>query len=294
MPQKLKNKNLEITIDLPHENYNLPRFDWTGKIVTVQYQGKHVTGTELADAAEDTFCGKGFYNEFGINAPVGFDETEAGGWFHKIGVGLLRKEEGPYDFSKAYEIQPLEFEVATGADKLRIKCQAPDLNGYSYFLEKEIALLENGFQINYYLENTGKRTITTNEYNHNFLAIDRALIGRDYVLKFPFQIQPALFGETVNPEKMVDIGRREVTFRGNPQEPFFFSNLSGGETVDAQWALKNTKSKIGISETGNFRTHSVNLWGWGHVVSPELFFHIMIQPGQSEKWSRTYHVYDIL
>ena len=38
MAHILKNKNLEIHIDLPGENYNLSRFDWTGKIVKVKFQ----------------------------------------------------------------------------------------------------------------------------------------------------------------------------------------------------------------------------------------------------------------
>ena len=35
MSHILKNKNLEIQIDLPAENYNFSRFDWTGNIVSV-------------------------------------------------------------------------------------------------------------------------------------------------------------------------------------------------------------------------------------------------------------------
>ena len=63
--------------------------------------------------------------------------------------------------------------------------------------------------------------------------------------------------------------------------------------ADAEWALENTISRIGISETGSFQTNMVNLWGWGHAISPELFFDIHIQAGQSVDWSRTYHIYAI-
>jgi len=44
--------------------------------------------------------------------------------------------------------------------------------------------------------------------------------------------------------------------------------------VAAFWELINTKNKIGISETGSFNTTRVNLWGWKHVISPELFYDI--------------------
>ena len=53
----------------------------------------------------------------------------------------------------------------------------------------------------------------------------------------------------------------------------------------------NIKSKIGISETGSFKTDKVNLWGCEHVISPELFFNIFIKPGESVEWSRNYNVF---
>lgn len=290
MAHLLKNKNLEVHIDLPTENYQLFRFDWTGKITTVIYQGRSVVGREVADLAPNTFCGKGFYNEFGINSPLGYEEAELGSWFHKIGIGLLRKEEEQYDFNRAYEIRPAEFTVAGLTDGIRMECRSAYFNGYSYRLEKNIQLLESGFRISYCLENTGQKTIATEEYNHNFLALDQESIGRNYLLQFPFQIKPVLFGETVNPEQLVTIGSQDITFKGTPRQAFFFSNLSGGVTADAHWKLVHTKHKIEISETGNFPTHSVNLWGMGHVISPELFIDIVVKPGQIKEWSRTYRI----
>jgi hypothetical protein len=160
-------------------------------------------------------------------------------------------------------------------------------------LKKEIELLESGFIIKYYLKNTGEKTITTDEYDHNFIAIDKQLIGRDYILRFPFLIRPELFTGTVNPEGLVEIGQKEFTFKGTPGEQFFFSNLSGSENVDAAWELINTKTKIGIRSTGSFKTAKVNLWGWKHVISPELFFDISVAPGQEIGWSRTYTVFEL-
>lgn len=63
--------------------------------------------------------------------------------------------------------------------------------------------------------------------------------------------------------------------------------------VNATWTLENTKSKIGISETGNFITNSINLWGWRHVICPELFIPIRLQVGKSMKWSRAFHFYEL-
>ncbi len=293
MTHVLKNENLEIHIDLPLGNYQLSRFDWTGKITAVKFKGVDVAGSERLDCEDENRFGKGFYNEFGIETPVGFDECVEGEWFPKIGVGLLKKEGNQYSFSKAYETQPADFKVKIETNKVFIECKSQSTNGYSYVLKKEIELLEDSFVIRYHLCNTGEKLIETNEYNHNFLAINKELIGNDYILKFPFQIKPELFGATVNPEEKVEVSQYEIRFNSTPEEQFFFSNLSGGECVDASWELINTKSKVGIRETGSFKTSQVNLWGWKHVVSPELFFDINVKPGQTIDWSRTYNLFEI-
>jgi len=293
MTHELKNKNLEIQIDLPLANYDFSRFDWTGKIVSVKYKGIYITSLENTDIEDDNKHGKGLYNEFGIEAVVGYDDIKEGEWFHKIGVGLLKKDKQGYLFSRNYDIQPAEFKVADKKDKLIISCKSQSVNGYSYVLKKEIELLESGFIIKYHLKNTGSKTIKTNEYVHNFLAVNKELIGSDYILKFPFRIKPELFEGNVNPEGKVEIGQKEITFNSTPDKQFFFSNLSGNESIEAAWELINTKNKIGISETGSFKTAKVNVWGWKHVVSPELFFDINVEPCKEIEWSRTYKVFEI-
>ncbi|MDM8158484.1 hypothetical protein QUH73_01515 [Labilibaculum sp. K2S] len=293
MEHILKNKNLEIHIDLPLENYQFSRFDWTGKITSLIYKGVPISTIERMNEDEEDNFGKGFYNEFGIEMPVGYNEIKEGEWFPKIGVGALKKVGKEYSFSKAYETEPADFKIITDMNKLLVECVSQSVNGYAYVLKKEIELLESSFVIRYYLHNTGVKTIITNEYTHNFLAINKEFMGSNYILKFPFDIKPELFGATVNPEEKVELGQNEITFKNTPNEQFFFSNLSGSKNVDAHWELINTKSKIGISETGSFTTNKVNLWGWKHVLSPELFFDINLRPDQTIEWSRTYNLFDL-
>lgn len=289
MPHILKNENLEIEIDTPLENYNSSRFDWTGKIVGVKFQNTPLSTGERTDGQNENQFGKGFYNEFGIDTPLSFGEADIGGWFHKIGVGLLRKEAPQYQCNKPYDIRPAKFETVANANKILTSCKSEPMNGYSYLLRKQIELNESSYTVQYYLENTGEKEILTDEYVHNFMAFNRP-IGDNYILNFPFPLRPELFGETVNPEQKIELGQDEIRFNDSPQQQFFFSNLSGDETVDAAWELINLQSKIAIKEIGSFQTHKVNLWGWKHVISPELFFAISVKPGQSTEWSRSYHV----
>ncbi len=289
----LKNKLIELEIEPPLQHYQGSRFDWTGKIVSLKYKDQNLSSQEIAGADKALPCGRGFYNEFGIKAPVGHDEIPIGAWFPKIGVGLLKKRAVDYDFTKDYEIRPASFTVGIESKQLSIVCKSDWCNGYAYVLKKKIQLLENGFKIHYHLENTGEKSIVTTEYVHNFLALNQDEIGSHYQLQFPFNLQPTLFLETINPEQIVQIVTRQVNFKQTPSQPFFFSNLSGHQEVEAQWSLKNTQSKIGISETTDFRTRSIELWGCQHVISPELYLNLNIQPGHFKAWSRTYTVFEL-
>ncbi|TXE15691.1 hypothetical protein ES692_15535 [Psychroserpens burtonensis] len=293
MPHILKNKNLEIHIDGPLENYKGSRFDWTGKIVSVKFQNMQLAGLESPTNDNEHYLGKGFYNEFGIDDALGFEETPIGGWFHKIGVGLLKKEDNKYHISKTYAVKPAEFKITSEANTLLIQCTSEIINGFGYILKKDIELKDAGFTIRYRLENTGEKDIITDEYVHNFTAFNKEGTGSNYTLKFPFQLQPALFEETVNPEGKVAIGQNDITFKSALKQEFFFSNLSGDDSVDAQWELEDLDCKIGISETGNFKTNKVNVWGAPHVLCPELFFKIALKFGEATEWSRQYKVYNL-
>lgn len=293
MPHILKNNNLEIEIDYPNENYNFSRFDWTGKITKVKFQDLPVSTFETTNCENEHIYGKGFYNEFGIDTALGFEDTDVGGWFHKIGVGLLRKDDNEYQFSKKYDIKPAKFEITNDSNKTIMLCNSESVNGYSYFLKKEIEIHDNSFSIKYFLKNTGQKDIITDEYTHNFIALNNDMIGTNYILKFPFDLKTKLFNETVNTEQKVNICKNEFSFNDSPNDPFFFSNLSGNENVDSKWELLNIQNNIGISEIGDFKTNKINLWGWKHVISPELFFNIFLKRNQSTEWTRTYNVYKI-
>lgn len=293
MEHILKNKDLEIHIDFPSENYNYSRFDWTGKITAVIYKNIAITTKEKLKNQNDSIDGKGFYNEFGIEIPIGFDEINEGEWFHKIGVGILKKDHEPYYFNKNYEIQAAVFKVNTTPNKISINCEAPNVNGYSYHLKKEIELLQNGFFIHYQLKNTGTKTISTDEYNHNFITINNELLDENYVLKFPFSLDATLFDAIVNPKENMVINQQEFSFKNSDQEEFYFSNLSGGKAVTASWELINKKAKLGIRETGSFKTSKINLWGSKHVISPELFYELKVMPGETINWSRTYQLFEL-
>ena len=161
MPHLLKNKDLILQVDLPEEGYTFSRFDWTGKISKVTYKNVDISGREKPDGRDQDLFGRGFFNEFGIDTALGFEETEKGDWFHKIGIGLLKKDSSEYMFHKMYQIRPAHFKSKGDSGKIVMTCTSEAVNGYSYVLEKEIRLEESGFSINYKLRNTGEKKIST-------------------------------------------------------------------------------------------------------------------------------------
>ena len=292
MPFVLKNNTIEIHIDAPHENYQQARFDWSSKIVLLKYKGVAVFASEKLAQPQAVNFGKAFYNEFGIDTALGFSEAMIGGAFHKIGVGILKKTTATYDFMHAYEITPCKFSYSSEDNRYVSQCIPPLVNGYAYELKKEVKLLEKGFKINYELVNTGNKTIITDEYCHNFLAVNNQLLGEGYLLSFPFELVTDKFNDFLNPDDVVSFSKNDISFKDTPKNDIFFSNVTGGKISDASWQLFNSNAGIGIRETCSFKTDKINVWGCAHVISPELFFKIHVEPGKKISWNRAFSLFD--
>ena len=65
------------------------------------------------------------------------------------------------------------------------------------------------------------------------------------------------------------------------------------KTVKADWELINIKYNIGIRESSGFQTNKLKLWGWGHIIRPELFIDIEVVVGKSIVWVRNYKVFHV-
>ena len=288
MPHILQNNDLSVTIDLPHEGYQYSRFDWSGKVTKLSFRGIPITTTELNDHFEKKRYGRGLYNEFDIDGPDRYNRTTAGDPFHKIGIGQLLKTRPRYDFNLPYSIEPAQFDYELLPDQISIRCKSSIIDRTSHTLHKTIKLKGQELVIEYELHNTGDTFISTTEYVHNFIAVNHGAIGKDYELRFPFDIDLGKCSEIVNLDNAVMINKNTVVFKHHPTQPFFFSELSSGQTAPAQWHLYHKPSQLHITETGDFSAHKVNLWGDSHVISPELFHRVDIAPGAQSHWTRTY------
>ncbi len=103
---------------------------------------------------------------------IGYADAKPGDLFLKPGVGVLRKvDDKPYQFGFLYPI------VDTGKWTTKIKSHSilfrqvlRGPQGYAYIYEKELILDKNDsvMTLEHRLRNTGKKTIDTKVYDHDF------------------------------------------------------------------------------------------------------------------------------
>ncbi|NJK86072.1 MAG: hypothetical protein HC906_09025 [Bacteroidales bacterium] len=292
MAIQLRNNRLKIEMDEPGENYRLTRFDWSGKIkqVTLDQEFTFCT-TEKPELFDHEIHGQGLYNEFGIDMPVGFDDCAVGDYFLKPGVGLLKKtDDTPYCFFKDYPMKKSDIRYDVSDDRVKFIINPSGYRGYSFRITKDIILSDNFFEIVYVFENTGEKRLETNEYCHNFVSINKAFI-RDYVLSFPFEIDKRKFLEVVNPEEAIKIEKNSFLLTDQPKDQFFFSPLVNPVDQLGEWKLINKKIGTGMKESADFVPSKINIWGWKHVISPELFIKIGIDPGEQTSWKRKFEFF---
>lgn len=284
---ELKNGHIRLLIEEPKEGYQGPRFDWTGKINQFWWNDISFCGEEKESGSDQ--MGRGFYNEFGLSDPIGYDQCKNGEYFPKVGVGLLKKySNDPYDFFYPYEIRPFEFCIKRSENSVSVQCLNKDFESAIY-LEKEIVLTRDGFVINYNLENIGNHLIETSEYVHNFLSIKSEGVSSDLHLQFEGGVHFHSFQNGLNPDGSMDIINNSLIWKGTPENDFFFENISRPHE-GINWTLIHKKLKVGITEIVDFKPSKINLWGRSNVVSPEIFKAIQLEPGNAQSWKREFRV----
>ncbi|WP_342565201.1 hypothetical protein NST84_08705 [Paenibacillus sp. FSL R7-0345] len=292
MAHQLSNGILTVDIAEPGD-YKGTRFDWTGFITQVTLEeGMHTFCVPESLQAGHGSGGIGLCNEFGISRPIGYAEAAAGEWFPKPGVGLLQKlAEVPYDFFGTYPLISSQITVDSSREEIVYKVESAECRGYSFLLTKRISLDGDRLTIAYSLENTGTKPLHTEEYNHNFIGINRAPAGEEYELRLP--------GEAVihEPESsytsgLLRVSGDRISWNARPDRPFY-CRLGGSKKENAQWywELVHKPSGAGMRESGSFTPERMALWGERHVISAEVFADISILPRHSKDWSRSYQFF---
>ena len=312
---EITNGQIRVKLYLPDARngyYRATRFDWSGVIAGLEYKGHNYYGPwfnrvdpkvhdfryEGAEIVASPCTGDtGPVEEFQTNgSALGWDEAKAGGTFVKIGVGVLRKDEGSYDFVKQYEIvDPGKWSVRKHSDSIEFTQELTDpSSGYSYVYRKTVRLTKGKPEmvLEHSLKNTGRRTIQSTVYNHNFLVLDKQPPGPDFSITVPFQIQSP---QPPNPELAKIRGNQIVYLKALENQELVTTPMLGfsDSPQDNEIRIENSRVGAGMRISGDHPLSSENLWSIRSVLAVEPFISMTINPGGEFTWKMSYGYYTL-
>jgi len=295
--------------DAKNGYYRATRFDWSGVVYSLQYNGHDYYGRwfQTTDPMVHDFVYKGPdivaspctaitgpVDEF---APVGWEEAKPGGAFIKIGVGVLRKpDEGKYDNYRLYEIiDSGKWTIKKDRESIEFTQEVADLSsGYGYRYRKSVRLV-NGkpeMVLEHSLKNAGTRAIRTSVYNHNFLVLDGQPPGPGFVITVPFQIQT---GRPPNKDLAEIRGNQIIYLKTLEKQEVVTAPLRGfsDSPKDNEIRIENDRLGAGMSITGDRPLSSESLWSIRTVIAMEPFVSVTIEPAKEVTWKSTYNYYTL-
>jgi hypothetical protein len=280
----IQNRRLEVQIQEPGGGYQRSRFDWNGICQQITLDNSHTFCSREATKDDPGTEGVGLSDEFGINTPVGYDEAQVGDLFPKIGVGFLQRTDSQaYTFMEDYPIDSVKIQVEQKHEsEVSFLQNSKNHNGWAWKLQKTFSLAGPMLTISYALENTGEKTIQTETYNHNFLMIDGKTVGPDYQLQLPFDLQ---LEQGLGP---IATNQNTISLSEVPQKYFYALQGHCNPKLDVEWQIVHQPSGRGLRVMECFTLSKFALWGMSHVISPEFFLWIDLQPGQTQIWQREY------
>jgi hypothetical protein len=296
---EISNSKIKAKLYLPDAKtgyYQGTRFDWAGSVASLETNGHSYFGKwfdRYDPKIHDAITGP--VEEFlSGDTALGYSEAKPGGTFVRIGVGALRKpEEAKFERFKTYEIVDAgKRSQKSGADWMEFTQELTDANGYAYLYTKRLSLPKGKSElvIAHTLKNTGKKTIDTEVYNHNFYMIDNQPSGPDFAVKFAFP-----------PKPNTQLKGAEV--RGN--ELHYLAELKPGESVFTELAgfgkdvaqhdirVENAKVKAGVRQRGDLPLSKMIFWSIRSTVCPEAYVHLRVEPGKQVSWKIHYEFYNL-
>ena len=311
----ISNGRIKAKLYLPDAKqgyYRGTRFDWSGIISSLEYKGHNYYGPWFEgmdpDVHDYVYRGSeiiaspcsaitGPVEEFNSDGTaLGWDEAKVGGTFIKIGVGVLRKDSPQYGFVHLYEIVDHgKWSISQHPDSVEFSHELSDpASGYAYLYRKTVRLIEGKPELvlEHSLKNTGRRTIQSSVYNHNFLVLDKQPPGPDFSISVPFPIKSPRPPD----KRLAEIrGNRFVYLKVLENQEVVQTPLLGfsDKVSDYEIRIENHKVGAGMRITGDHPLSNGNLWSIRSVLAVEPFISMTIDPGQEFTWKTSYEYYTI-
>jgi hypothetical protein len=281
--------------DAKNGYYRASRFDWSGVIPCLAYKGHTYFGiwfSHYDPMVADAIAGP--VEEFrSADGALDYGQAKPGGLFVKIGVGVLRKaDDSAYKFMYTYPlVDGGKWTVHAGRRQVSFRQKLHSPIGIAYDYQKTVSLdpHEPVLTLQHTLKNTGKKTIDTQVYDHDFFMLDGAPSGPEMVIRFPFAPQAEK-----SMEPLVGIEGKQIVYREELQPgQYVESYLTGYSTNPSDYdiVVEDTKTGVGVEQTGDNPISLFNFWSPRTTMCPEAYHHLVIAPGQTAHWNIHYRFY---
>ena len=234
--------------------------------------------------------------------PPGYNEGRTGDPFLKIGVGILRRDAGAYNFSTNYPVVERARTTATWQqDRAHfVQTLAGSANGYSCHLEEDIIVKNDRLILNYLLRNTGRKPFTTEQYLHNFLCFSGKPVGPNVRLSFPydFTTSPAVtpWQPPARVRNLMAAAAPVVVRIANSIEfmdkassvPKIWVYKPQGYAGPELCAVEHAETQQRLVIETSIPAAYTGIWTTAYQVSPEQFLQVTLAPGEEARFTRTY------
>lgn len=296
---EISNGIVNAKLYLPDANkgyYRATRFDWSGLIPYLEYDGHTYFGQWFKNY--DPFNHESVMGPVEEFEPVGYEKAKIGEHFLKIGVGtLIKPKEREYKSFNLYEVSNHgEWKLSKKPNQIIFEHILNSKN-YAYEYKKNVSLTvgKPELVLSHKFTNTGKKTIETRVYNHNFFFIDNKNIAKGYSVKFPFNI--SVSGRLKGIDEYAKITKNEIIYTKELPigKQVYIESITGYESNNQSYNLniENTLTGAGVKIRGNRPLSNLKFWSINKTVCPEPYINIKAKPGETITWKISYSFYSI-
>jgi hypothetical protein len=278
--------------DTAHGYYRGSRFDWSGVMPVLEYQG-HSYCAQWFDVYEPTIHDAimGPVESF---SPLGYEDARPGGTFVAVGIGTLtRSDEAAYSPFRYYPIKDAgQWTIKSKQNRISFTQTLRADSGYAYVYEKTIVLKGADMKIAHALRNTGTHPIHTDVYDHNLFVLDHQPIGPGFSLRFPWRITGQEQARNIG--TIAQMGDSSISFLRAPdktRKEQVYAVLKGFGAYDILESNSNSRAAVRI--TCDRPLSKMVFWGCATTACPEPYIAVDVPPGQTFLWTITYHFYTL-
>ena len=145
----------------------------------------------------------------------------------------------------------------------------------------------------------GTKPVDFTEYVHNFVSLNHRPVDETYVLELPAMNLPK--GDIAEPRNVAsgpsgvyvdEEGLKTRAADFDASMIIFNPDWVNHEVQPFSWTLRSTANALNMTEKVSFDAAFMNVWTVGEIISPEVFAHVAIAPGEAAVYHREWEFND--